>query len=198
MEEEEFKKIQDFFMGPSIGWSYTSDVLIGNTEDTGVWLDTTLSKNTPGTQEYFEDLKNMYFEKRKNNINNSFYMTHMIYFHPNGVLSPAYNVILPLLAKMNISALHRIKANLFPNQGKQDVHPPHADLSYTHDGAIFSINTNDGYTLLKDGTKVKSVANRLLLFDPSLKHSSTTPTDTKVRVNINFNYYKIPEKENIK
>jgi len=37
--------------------------------------------------------------------------------------------------------------------------------------------------------KVESVENRLLLFDPSETHNSTSCTDEKVRVNINFNYF---------
>ena len=32
-------------------------------------------------------------------------------------------------------------------------------------GAIFSLNTCDGYTKFKDGTKVESVANRIVIFD---------------------------------
>ena len=35
---------------------------------------------------------------------------------------------------------------------------------------IYYINTNNGYTKLEDGTKVMSVANRLLLFDGSTSH----------------------------
>ena len=41
----------------------------------------------------------------------------------------------------------------------------------------------------EDGTKIESVANRVLLFDSSRPHSSTRCTDQKVRVNINLNYY---------
>ena len=42
--------------------------------------------------------------------------------------------------------------------------------------------------MLEDGTKVESIQNRLLLFAPSKTHNSTSCTDAKVRVNINFNY----------
>ena len=43
-------------------------------------------------------------------------------------------------------------------------------------------------TVLEDGTECESVANRLLLFDATKPHHSTTCTDQKRRVNINVNY----------
>jgi LmbE family N-acetylglucosaminyl deacetylase len=39
------------------------------------------------------------------------------------------------------------------------------------------------------GAEIKSIENRVLLFDPSTEHHSTTCTDQKVRININFNYF---------
>ena len=42
--------------------------------------------------------------------------------------------------------------------------------------------------ILEDGTKVDSVANRLLLFNSSLNHNSSTTTNAKGRYNININY----------
>ena len=54
--------------------------------------------------------------------------------------------------------------------------------------AIFYINTNNGLTVLEDGTEIKSVANRLLLFNASEPHHSTTTSNENRRVNINFNY----------
>ena len=54
--------------------------------------------------------------------------------------------------------------------------------------ALLSLNTCDGYTKLKDGTKIDSVANRVLLFDPCEEHCSTTTTNVKARFNINVNY----------
>ena len=54
---------------------------------------------------------------------------------------------------------------------------------------MFYLNDNDGVTVLNDGTEVESVANRLLLFDASKPHHSTTCTDADRRVNLNFNYF---------
>jgi hypothetical protein len=65
----------------------------------------------------------------------------------------------------------------------------HRDFSFKHKGAIYCVNTNNGGTKLEDGTIIGSVANRLLLFDPSTLHDSTNCTDKKARINININYF---------
>ena len=56
--------------------------------------------------------------------------------------------------------------------------------------AIFYINTNNGYTEFEDGTRVESVANRIVNFPANLKHRGTRCTDQKIRIVINFNYFK--------
>ena len=64
----------------------------------------------------------------------------------------------------------------------------HFDYPFSHSSALLSLNTCDGYTKLKDGTKIDSIANRILLFDPSEEHCSTTTTNIFARINININY----------
>ena len=56
--------------------------------------------------------------------------------------------------------------------------------------SIFYVNTNNGYTEFEDGTKVESVANRMVTFPANIKHRGTSCTDEITRVVINFNYYK--------
>ena len=53
---------------------------------------------------------------------------------------------------------------------------------------MFSINTNDGGTILS-GNKIDSIENRVVLFDGNKPHSSSTCTNQKARFNINFNYF---------
>ena len=119
----------------------------------------------------------------------TFYFTHVFYLHGQGITSPCYNMLAPLLTKLKIKALIRIKANLYPNQGEIKEHDKHFDFEYPHKGAILSLNTCNGFTTLGDGTKIKSVGNSILFFDPSIPHHSSTCTDAPVRVNINFNYF---------
>ena len=121
-----------------------------------------------------------------------FYMTH-VFYEKNEPKTSFYEMIKPLLAKMKIRCLIRLKANLFPNTETLHEHTMHIDYNFPHTGAILSLNTCDGYTKLKDGTKINSVANRLLLFDAAEKHCSTTTTNVAARVNININYIQVQE-----
>ena len=118
---------------------------------------------------------------------NLFYMIH-VFYGDNVPVSSGYNNLIPLLDKLGIACLLRIKANLYPNTHKLHEHPVHVDTKFSHSGAILSLNTCDGYTKLKDDTKIDSIANRLLLFDSSEEHRSTTTTNVPARINININY----------
>ena len=121
--------------------------------------------------------------------NKLFYMTHMFYDR-NVPRSPHYEKLFPLLHELGIAnwGLIRLKANLYPNTERLQEHPMHVDYRFKHSAAILSLNTCDGYTKLTDGTKIDSVANRMLLFDGSEKHCSTTTTNVQARMNININY----------
>jgi len=71
----------------------------------------------------------------------------------------------------------------------------HVDLSLPEEQlrqwttSIFYVNTNNGYTKFEDGTKVESVANRMVTFPSNMKHTGTSCTDEKIRVVINFDYF---------
>ena len=78
---------------------------------------------------------------------------------------------------------------MYPNTEKIHEHGMHTDDLFPHKAAILSINTCDGYTKLEDGTKIDSVANRVLLFDGSKLHTPSTCTNQPVRMNININYF---------
>jgi hypothetical protein len=64
----------------------------------------------------------------------------------------------------------------------------HTDSPDYHKVALFSINTNNGYTLFENGDKFESKENTLLLFDGHLKHCSVAQIDSNLRINININY----------
>jgi len=121
-------------------------------------------------------------------IHASYYFTHLFW---NGFIAePASEMFAPLLNLMECKALIRIKANLYPSTSELIEHENHHDYDFSHKAAIFSLNTNDGFTILKeDNVKVESVENRLLLFDASKAHRSTTCTNKKCRINVNFNYF---------
>ena len=69
-------------------------------------------------------------------------------------------------------------------------HKPHKDNAQARRwrGAIYCLNTCDGYTGFSDGTKIDSVENRLILFDSTQDHFSTSTSNAQARININVNY----------
>ena len=87
-----------------------------------------------------------------------------------------------------IKALIRIKVNFYPHSKELIEHAPHTDDTFSHMGAVFSLNTCNGFTRLSDGTIIDSVENRIVFFDASTSHNSTTTTTDIGRYNINFNF----------
>ena len=118
----------------------------------------------------------------------NFYFVHT-FFDNLKVNSNYYIVLNPILQKLNIKALIRAKSNLYTGTKKLINHKKHIDYNFEHKGAVFYINTNNGFTVLDDSTKIKSVENRLLVFESHKIHNSTNCTNEQTRVNINFNYF---------
>ncbi len=118
-------------------------------------------------------------------------------FYKIGTKSNQFSLITPLLARFNLIAIHRIKANLELNKNKIYRSPFHYDWQDPITGeptekmsvGIYYVNTNNGYTEFEGGTVIESVANRMIVFPGNLKHRGVTQTDTKVRCVINFNLF---------
>lgn len=124
---------------------------------------------TPNVSNLQENLK----------ITSSYYFTHLF---------ETYEIFDALLKKLNPSKIIRVKANLYSSTEKIERHSNHIDYEYENIGAIYYLNTNDGLTILEDTIEVASIRNRLLLFDGSREHCSTTCTNDKCRVNVNLNF----------
>ena len=108
-----------------------------------------------------------------------------------GVQDSFFRVVEPMLHQMDdhvpIQELLRIKSNLNPKTIEHEHGGFHIDYNDVTT-AIFYINTNNGWTNFKNGDKVESVENRLVIFDSNLEHEGVTCTDEDRRVVINFNY----------
>jgi hypothetical protein len=116
-----------------------------------------------------------------------YYFTHIIY--DNHVpQSNAFSNFIPLLEKIGINSLIRVKVNLYPNIGNFVINQPHIDYNFSHRGAVFYINTNNGFTILNNSIEITSIENRILFFDPTKNHQSTHCTDSKARITVNINY----------
>jgi len=101
-----------------------------------------------------------------------------------------FHIIEPIIRspKLRVTSLFRVKANMNPRTQEIIKHGFHLDVPYNETTAIYYVNSNNGYTEFEDGTKVESVANRLVKFDSNIRHTGTTCTDSKIRCVINFNY----------
>ena len=118
-------------------------------------------------------------------------LTHMFYFPNSGPVSTFSSLLTPLINQLDPLALIRIKANMNWKVDEAIQRPFHVDFGGIDcTTSIYYINTNNGYTLLDDGTKIESVANRLLRFDSQIKHAAVPATDVTRRVLININYHK--------
>jgi hypothetical protein len=124
---------------------------------------------------------------KHNEKNLNFYFMHMFFSDRYG-MSHYYLEILPIIKIIKPQALLRVKGNLYTKTKKLIQHDEHVDFHFKHKGFLLYINTNNGYTKLKDGTKIESIENRALFFDSSVEHSSTNCTNEQIRVNININY----------
>ena len=109
--------------------------------------------------------------------------------------SPYIDLIKPIIAAIDneypyLDTLIRIKANLNPRTSSIVRHGFHKD-HYKDDvkASIFYVNSCDGYTEFEDGTRIESVANRLITFPQHIKHRGTTCTNKPYRMVINFNYF---------
>ena len=134
---------------------------------------------------FYNDMKTDYLESQYN-----FQFTHLFYdnIKPN---SNMFDLLTPLIQKIKPSALIRIKANLVPVTDYIIAYDYHVDYDNIKcKTAIFYLNTNNGSTIFKNGTKINSLENRFMCFDSDLLHTGTSCTDEKIRCVININYYE--------
>jgi hypothetical protein len=163
LRKKVFDKLQTIMMGPFIDWHYQKT--IDREEDVDKFMFIHL----------------FYF----NNVPTTF----------NG--SSSIEILNSILEKIDTISLCRIKANLLTRTPNIIENTFHVDgEGYSEEKlkqlttSIFYVNTNNGYTKFEDGTKVESVANRLVTFPANTKHKGSTCTDERTRVVINFNYFK--------
>jgi hypothetical protein len=119
------------------------------------------------------------------------YFTHLFFsFEKDKIgISNYYQYIAPIVSRLDIGSMTRVKGNLYQRTNTIYEHDKHQDYNFKHKGFIYYVNTNNGFTKLLDGTKIESIENRGLFFDPSMSHNSSTCTDADSRININFNYF---------
>lgn len=108
-------------------------------------------------------------------------------------MSPYNYLLRNLYLRLGVNNLWRCKMNLNIKTKKTHVfYPFHQDfttLQVPFTTAVFYLNTNNGYTLFEDGTKVDSVANRMVMFNGNTKHTGATHTEgDRFRFVLNINF----------
>jgi hypothetical protein len=146
-------------------------------------------------KDFFMDVNTSWFYQSKMIISSKKedrgFFSHAL-FHNNRITSDAYNLILPLLEKLNAGPIIGIRANLNIKSDKQYFCDFHTDGNYEEAlTAIYYLNKNNGYTEFddKDKTKVYSEPNKLAVFNCKLKHRMVSQTDENRRLLININYF---------
>ena len=174
LPEEEFNQLCGFITGesfesdqlmPSVPWYY-GKVLSENVKDC----------SSPEC----EDEDNYQF-------------SHVFYvaYAPTSGLIQNLQPLIESMPEVGCRSFVKIKANLNPKTDKIIEHGFHVDIWNFTGGktAIYYVNTNNGYTKFKNGEIIKSVANRLVIFDGSVQHTGTTCTDKHARYVINMNFF---------
>jgi hypothetical protein len=119
---------------------------------------------------------------------NIFHFNHLVYEKNRINSNEGMEILKPILNKLDIKALIRIKINLYTCTPKIIKHSYHTDTSYKCKTSLFYVNTNNGFTGFKDKI-VNSLENRIVNFDSTIPHYSTTCTNSNLRISINFIYF---------
>ena len=132
------------------------------------------------------DNRKLEFGKTKYQFTHTLFHSDPIW---NGRKSEYFDLFVPLLHKLNIKDLIRIKVNCNPRTFFKTNTGFHMDTEFSNvKTAVYYINTNNGGTKIKDGPFIKSVGNRVAIFDSNVLHAGVTCTDRNVRILINVNY----------
>ena len=138
---------------------------------------------------FFIENKVNNFETEENKFD--WYANHILYDDYTSMSNyfPKIESVIKRIKEVEIfRSLIRVKVNFYPYSEKLIEHAPHTDYDFSHTGAVLSLNTCDGFTRLSDNSIVDSVENRIVFFDASTIHNSTTTTTSIGRYNINFNF----------
>ena len=117
--------------------------------------------------------------------------THKFYSDDN-ITSDFFENLKPILEKLNVISLIRIKSNLQIKDTEIRTTPMHHDVDDPIENqktGIFYMNTNNGKTIFEDGEQIDSVRNRMIIFPASKRNTGTTHIDTTYRCLINFNWF---------
>ena len=104
------------------------------------------------------------------------------------VYTPFHSFITPIIEKLGVKKLERVKANLNTRTSNHIEGGYHIDTDKKVTTSILYMNTNNGWTEFEEGDKIDCVQNRIVTFNSNMMHTGYTCTDQKRKMVINFNY----------
>jgi hypothetical protein len=150
-------------------------------------------------QEFYRNLQFVFlgddfpwFLKKESDLGDpqtSYYFTH-IFYQNNIAHSNYFNFIQTnLLNFIKINSLISVRAFMFPSNKEVRSIEIENEFDFKHNQAIYFVNTNNGNTVLSDGTKVTPRENSILFMESSDKQHSENCTDKKAKVMILIDYF---------
>ena len=129
-------------------------------------------------------------QTKKTNVFFNFSIPGHIIYDNDSPVSPFYDDFIEFVNKIPVATTCKIKVNMNPRTHKIIEHGLHTDLPYRCKTGILYLNTNDGYTIFEDGTKIESVENRFVSFDSNKKSRKLIKTTKKTNKRILENNQK--------
>ena len=154
----------------------------------------------------FNSIKNAFFDCNQDNLFPWYLQDHQnvkgdkgvqlvhIFYHEHTINSKYFNYLKPILKKLKVRALQRIKANVTFKTNQIRVYKYHIDFETPKNEAVgktslFYFHTTNGPTVFKNDKKVDCVENRMVTFPTNMLHSGSTHTDAPFRGVLNFNWF---------
>jgi hypothetical protein len=132
--------------------------------------------------------KNFLWEIRECEEGNNLFL-ELSHYSNNRPLSEFYNDLIPIMKKIEVLGLVEIKSNMYFKNTYLQSFKKQKKHDFSVGTAIYYLNSNDGYTLLQDGSKIESRENRIVLFEETTFYYETNCTNSTCRANITFNYF---------
>ena len=173
LPEDEFKEIQEYYLGSSSPWYWANHKV----------------------KESYDDESSEFYSL------NDYQLVHVFFngqvSQKSGLPATQSSQIESMsciLKRLPMYALLRLKLNLNPRTDTHWISGLHTDSRLDNLTSIFYFNTCNGSTVFEKGGEVDSVDYRLITFPANLLHASKTTTNVKARYVLNINYFPLTKK----
>jgi len=169
LDKQDFLNLKNTMLSNSFPWHYNEKSIKSHTKNSAFYKDD------------------------KSFAKGSDYQFVHVFYSDYQIFSTFFELVIPLIKKINPKAIVRIKANLTNKTDRPMVYGFHVDQENAPPNlktAVYYVNTTNGPTLFEGGKEIESLENRLVVFDTNLVHSAVSQTDESARIVINFNFYE--------